>query len=251
MLASIPLDLQVHDTFFVVAHFHYVLIGGALFPLFGALHYWFPKMTGRLMDESVGKATFWLLFIGFNLTFFPMHILGLHGMTRRIYTYPAEMGWGPANLVATIGACIIALGGALFLYNVFSSLRAGAQADSNPWDAGTLEWAVPSPPPPYGFQNLPVATGRCPLWTQPDERILVTGLRDDRRELVVTTSMDAAPEHRLVQPRDSIWPFLTAVGAGIGLTGSVFNFGWYYVALTLAGIGLLGWFWPRATEEAH
>src|SRR5207237_1917952 len=105
ILASIPLDLQVHDTFFVVAHFHYVLIGGALFPLFGGFHHWFPKFTGRMIDETLGKVSFWVLFIGFNLTFFPMHILGVTGMTRRIYTSPEEMGWGPANELATRGAC--------------------------------------------------------------------------------------------------------------------------------------------------
>src|SRR3954451_24693347 len=114
MLASIPLDLQAHDTFFVVAHFHYVLIGGALFPLFGGFHYWFPKFTGRLLNEKLGKLTFWTLFLGFNLTFFPMHLLGLHGMTRRIYTYPADLGWALPNLLATMGALVIALGGVLF-----------------------------------------------------------------------------------------------------------------------------------------
>ncbi len=250
MLAAIPFNLQAHDTFFVVAHFHYVLIGGALFPLFGAFHYWFPKITGRMMSEPLGKVTFWVLFVGFNVTFFPMHILGLNGMTRRIYTYPAEMGWGPANLIATMGACVIALGGALFLANVFSSLKRGAIAGANPWDAGTLEWGVPSPPPPYDFRNLPVATGRYPLWTAPEERIHVTGLRDDRREALVTTSMDAVPHHRIVLPGNSIWPLLTAVGAGIGMTGSVFAFSWYYAALALVTFALVGWFWPQSRQES-
>src|SRR4051812_11496192 len=125
MLASIPLDLQAHDTFFVVAHFHYVLIGGALFPLFGGFHYWFPKFTGRMIDEALGKTAFWVLFIGFNLTFFPMHLLGIRGMTRRIYTYPADLGWALPNLLATVGALIIAVGGALFITNVLRSRRNG------------------------------------------------------------------------------------------------------------------------------
>src|SRR5207248_7158640 len=156
MLASIPLDLQLHDTFFVVAHFHYVLIGGALFPLFGGFHFWFPKFTGRMIDERLGKISFWLLFAGFNLTFFPMHILGLHGMTRRIYTYPAGMGWETSNLLATIGAAIILAGGLTFIANVMTSLRTGARAGSDPWDAGTLEWAAASPPDSYNFPFLPV-----------------------------------------------------------------------------------------------
>jgi heme/copper-type cytochrome/quinol oxidase subunit 1 len=226
-----------------------VLIGGALFPLFGAFHYWFPKITGHLMNEAAGKLSFWLLFIGFNVTFFPMHILGLYGMTRRIYTYPAEMGWGPQNLLATLGACVLAIGGMVFLYNVFSSLQRGPVAGDNPWDAGTLEWGTTSPPPPYNFEHQPVLTSRYFMWTPPEERVMVIGMRNDRREVLATTSTDAEPQFRMVLPGDSIWPFLTALGSGIGLAGSVFNFGWYYLALFLGGVGLIGWFWPRRPVE--
>jgi heme/copper-type cytochrome/quinol oxidase subunit 1 len=249
MLASIPLNLQVHDTFFVVAHFHYVLIGGALFPLFGGFHHWFPKFTGRMIDERLGKVSFWILFVGFNLTFFPMHILGLKGMTRRVYTYPAEMGWAPANQLATLGAFVILLGGIVFISNVLTSRKSGRPAGANPWESGTLEWAADSPPPAYNFVNLPVTTGRYPLWAPEKDRAVVTGLRNDRREVVVTSLMDAEPQYRYVLPASSIWPFVTAVLVTISLIGSIFQFQWYYVGILLGTVGLLGWFWPRKPVE--
>jgi cytochrome c oxidase subunit I len=249
MLASIPLNLQAHDTYFVVAHFHYVLIGGALFPLFGGFHYWFPKITGRLIDERLGKLTFWILFFGFNLTFFPMHIVGLYGMPRRIYTYASEMGWGSTNLIATVGAFIIAIGGAVFIANVIRSLTGGAAADADPWEAPSLEWAAESPPANYNFLHLPVVSARCPLWADKNDWGLVVGMRNDRREVLVTTLLEAEPQHRCVLPGSSIWPFLTAAGWTIGLVGSVAAFGWYYVATALGMIGLIGWFWPRGPLE--
>lgn len=249
VLASVPLDWQVHDTYFVVAHFHYVLIGGALFPLFGGFYHWIPKMTGRLMNEKIGRVNFWLLFIGFNLTFFPMHILGLKGMTRRIYTYPTEMGWGPANYLATIGAFVIALGGIVFLANLAWSRKRGEIAGDDPWDADTLEWAAGSPPANYNFELLPVCGGRSPLWTSMEERGVATGLRNDRREVLVTTLMDAEPHHRYVLPGPSIWPLLTAIAVTVGFAGSVFN-GWYiFWGAGITAIGLIGWFWPRKPLE--
>jgi cytochrome c oxidase subunit I len=249
MLASIPLDLQAHDTFFVVAHFHYVLIGGALFPLFGGFHYWFPKFTGHMMDERLGKLSFWILFVGFNSTFFPMHWLGMLGMTRRVYTYIPGLGWDHANLAATIGAFVILLGGIIFIANVLRSRGSGARAGSDPWEASTLEWEAESPPAPYNFPNLPVVTSRTPLWTAQAERALVVGVREDRREILITAVLDAEPHHRSVQPRPSLWPMLTALGFSIGLAGSIFAFSWYYVASVLGLIGLIGWFWPERPLE--
>ena len=163
-LASVPVDLQVHDTFFVVAHFHYVLIGGAVFPLFGALYYWMPKITGRMLNEAAGKWHFWLFFIGFNMTFFPMHILGLRGMPRRVYTYPSAMPWANLNMLASLGALFMTAAVLIFIANFFWHQKKGELAGDNPWGAATLEWATTSPPPVYNFAELPTVNGRDALW---------------------------------------------------------------------------------------
>ena len=162
--AAVPADLQVTDTYFVVAHIHYVLIGINLFAVLGALHVWFPKMTGRMLNETFGKWAFWVVFVGFNLAFLPMHWTGLLGMPRRIYTYPAGLGWETPNLITTVGAFVLAFGILLFLINVFMSLRNGQLAGPNPWDAPSLEWSTPSPPPPYNFPVVPRIASRHPLW---------------------------------------------------------------------------------------
>jgi cytochrome c oxidase subunit 1 len=248
MVASVPFDLQVHDTFFVVAHFHYVLIGGAVFPLFGAIYYWFPKVTGRMLSERMGRWNFWLFFIGVNVTFFPMHFLGLMGMPRRIYTYSPDMGWGPMNLTSTVGAFVIATSALLFVANVVRSLAAGVPAGPDPWGGDTLEWATESPPPPYNFRYPPVVQGRAALWSRTPDAPVVTGLRTDVPEVLLTTVLDAEPDALHLAPHPTIWPLITAVGVGILLYSFIYT-AWALIwGAAAVGIGLVGWAWPRRDD---
>jgi cytochrome c oxidase subunit I len=250
MLASVPIDTQVHDTYFVVAHFHYVLIGGAVFPLLGGIYYWFPKITGRMMSERLGKWHFWLAFIGFNIAFFPMHILGLQGMPRRVYTYQPEMGWGDLNLLITGGALMLFTSFVLFLWNVIASYRGGEAAGDNPWGAGTLEWATSSPPPPQNFDRIPVVGHREPLWaTAGSQRPVATGLAVDDRQLVVTTLVHARPEIRESSPELSIWPFISAAITALIFIGSIFT-PWAVVwGAPFITAALIAWFWPKGSKE--
>jgi heme/copper-type cytochrome/quinol oxidase subunit 1 len=245
MLASVPLDLQVHDTMFVVAHLHYVLIGGAVFPLLGAVYFWFPKVTGRMLSDRAGKWSFWLLVIGFNVTFFPLHQLGLRGMPRRVYTYLEESGWGHLNLVATLGVALIAASLIVSVVNIARSLRRGAFAGADPWGADTLEWATASPPPPQNFDEIPVVRSRDPLWEPEEARRVVSGLAVDRREVLITTLLDAAPDHRSPSAGPSIWPFLSALVTGVGFIVSMFTPWGLPIALLLGIPVMVGWFWPK------
>jgi hypothetical protein len=256
MLAAVPLDLQVHDTFFIVAHFHYVLIGGAVFPLLGAMHYWLPKMIGRMPSERLGAIGFATVFIGFNLTFFPQHVLGLYGMPRRVYTYAAETGWGPLNLLVTIGAGVLALGLLVFLINVVYAWRRGAVAAPDPWHAASLEWATTSPPPPYNFAPLPTVGSGYPLWDEApfDTQPVVVGVASDKREVLVTYVIDGDPDNRKELLGPSHWPFLTAVALSGLFIGSIFT-PWAVVwGLPPVTAALIGWFWPRkgsSPDELH
>jgi cytochrome c oxidase subunit I len=248
MVASVPLDTQVHDTYFVVAHFHYVLIGGAVFPLLGAVCYWFPKITGRMMSERLGRWAAGLIFAGFNLTFFPMHVLGLRGMPRRIYTYQADMGWDGVNLFVSLSSLILAAGFLLFFMDAVRSARRGPLAPPNPWNAATLEWATASPPPCYNFAWIPVVGSANPLWDSGDLPA-ASGLRVDRRELVVSSVAVAAPEAREASPPNSIWPLWAAIATTIMLISSIFTpwaVVWGSVPIFVA---LVGWFWPKSVPE--
>jgi cytochrome c oxidase subunit 1 len=251
MVASVPLDLQLHDTYFIVAHFHYVLIGGAVFPLLGAFTYWFPKFTGRMMSETWGRIAFGVIFLGFNLTFMPMHWTGVLGMPRRVYTYPADMGWNMLNLISTVGAFVTGLGLLLFLINGMIAMRRGTMAGSNPWGGATLEWATISPPPPYNFAHIPVVASRTPLWDDAHVLPVITGLRVDERETLLTTVIDAVPDLREPSPEPSIWPLISSLATTALFVGSIFT-PWAVVwgAIPVA-IGLIVWFWPKGGEPSE
>ncbi|MGO4573279.1 cytochrome c oxidase subunit I [Microvirga sp. 2TAF3] len=252
MTASVAADRQLTDTYFVVAHIHYVLIGINLFPVIGGLFVWFPKMTGRMLSERLGKWSFWIILSGFNLAFLPMHWTGLAGMPRRIYTYQEGMGWDTVNLVTSIGAFILATGILLVLVNIFVSVRNGAVAGPNPWDGPTLEWVTPSPPPPYNFAVIPAVASRHPLW----EDRLKEGMGhssvhrglvlDDGKEMLATTSLDAEPDAILKLPEDSYSPLAVTIVMTAGFAGLLLHW-WVFsgICAWLMFMGLLVWLWPE------
>jgi cytochrome c oxidase subunit 1 len=246
MLASVPLDTQLHDTYFVVAHFHYVLIGGAVMPLFGAIYYWFPKFTGRMLNEKAGIAHALLFVVGFEMVFFPMHILGLIGMPRRVYTYLPETGWGDLNFIASIGAMVMATAVIIFATNVAYSWKKGMVAAPDVWGADTLEWSLPSPPPNYAYLYQPVVQGRHALWEQTDDAPVVTGLHVNVREVLATTIHDAVPEHRYAVQSSSIWPLIVAIIIGAMFIGFMFTPWSLPLGMLALFFGFLGWFWSNS-----
>jgi cytochrome c oxidase subunit I+III len=263
MVGAVPFNWQAHDSYFVVAHLHYVLIGGVVFPIFAALYYWLPKFTGKLLDERLGRWNFWLMFIGFHVAFFPQHIVGLLGMPRRYYTYPPDFGWDIYNLISTIGAFILAGGIFIFVVNFFYSKRNGQPAGTNPWGADSLEWALSSPPLNYGFSVLPIVRSRHPLWDQDSlaeggERIrkIVHGFARwplQWRGAMITSTVEGNPVEIFRVSGPSLWPFVAAVGLVTVFAAEIFDLR----AVSLLGIitlvvGIVGWNWPDTvptTEE--
>jgi cytochrome c oxidase subunit I+III len=233
MVASAPFDLQAHDSYFVVGHLHYVLIGGVAFPFFAAAYYWLPKFSGRLLDERLGRWNFWLMFVGLNLTFFPMHIVGLLGMPRRVYTYEAESGWWIYNFLSSIGALVLFSGILVFIVNLVYSRYRGPLAGANPWGADSLEWSVASPPPNQGYSIPPIVRSRHPLWDQDDlhsgdprvVRLLHAMSRWPLtwRAALVTGINDGQPEEVIRVSGPSIWPFVTACGTVLLFIGELIH----------------------------
>jgi cytochrome c oxidase subunit 1 len=225
MLASAVADYQYHDTYFVVAHFHYVIVGGTVFGIMAGLHFWWPKMFGRILHEGMGKLTFWLFFIGFHLTFFVQHFLGLMGMPRRYWVFLEDQGLDTGNMVSTIGAFLMAVGVIIFLINVFYTWAKGDKAPADPWDGRSLEWAISSPPPYYNFKQTPLVRGLDPLWVEKME---------GKGEIT-----PAEPLGDIHMPNSTILPFLMSLGFTIAGFGFIFQVDHSaYLILVFAGMGL-------------
>src|SRR5437764_9038003 len=256
-----PHDRQQTDTHYIVAHFHYVLFGGSLFGLFGGMYYWFPKAFGRVLSDRIGKVHFWLTFIGFNMTFGPMNILGLQGMPRRLYTYDKSLGLAQWNLVATIGSFVIALAVCVFIYNILQS-RHSAPAPPDPWDARTLEWSIPSPPPPWNFDTVPLVHDVDDYWhrkyTEDEQGRLVKLTPEERREAEARALPAGAADHEVHPhlPSPSFYPLVTAIGLPIIAYGIVYgrttgaNYIISIIGLLIVLGGIYGWGMEPSVEPA-
>jgi cytochrome c oxidase subunit I+III len=251
MVALAPFDFQAHDTFFVVGHLHYVLMGGTIFPVIGGVYYFFPLAVGKTLSDKLGKIVFWLLFIGFNVTFLPMHFTGLIGMPRRVFTYRADLGFDTLNLVSSMGAFILVAGFAVFVWDVLRPKGKQPYADRNPWGAGTLEWLAEMPDKPWGVRSIPEIDGRYPLWDQPnfmrdvDEgRFYLPDAEEGKRETLVTTSIDAQPIQCLRVPGPTFLTFFAAMFTGGVFIFSTFHW-WWLTAISgvLACATILVWLW--------
>lgn len=242
--AVAPSDFQQQDTYYIVAHIHYVLFGGSIFGILAGMYYWFPKLTGRMMGEGLGKWNFWLTFIGMNLTFFPMHYVGLNGMPRRIYTYSEEFGWGLLNSLSSLGYVVLFIGMLMLVINIIQSLRNGRVAGHDPWDAPTLEWSISSPPPVYNFAEIPRVEGRDPYWTT-------------KRRAEAAGQPVAGPEARvdvstIHMPSPSYWPAFAAVGVVLIAAGLLTHYSLSFVGGVIALLGTIGWSnEPATAPQSH
>jgi cytochrome c oxidase subunit I+III len=256
MFLAIPFDQQVTDTYFVIAHFHYIIFGAAVFPLFGGMYYWFPKVTGKLYFERPGQISFWLIFFGTNLLFFPMHIVGLLGMPRRVYTYPDGLGWTAYNLAETIGGYLTTLGILLLLGNLAVSYRRGAPAGPDPWHGPTLEWTTSSPPPEYDFAVIPTVTSAYPNWDvadrENDRRKLDEGILvlDEGHEQLATTPADAEADEIVEMPHESPWPIVLAITTSLVFAMLVLQkYGPAAVMAILCALALAAWHWKEPQQS--
>ncbi len=256
MVAVVPFDWQAHDTYFIVAHLHYVLVGGMVFPLFAAFYYWAPFASKNALSERLGRWSFGLMFAGFNIAFFPMHITGLAGMPRRVYTYGSELGWGPLNMVSTVGAYLIAAGVLVFLVDLAKNFRVGASNAGNIWNAGTLEWL---PSGDYSTRSIPIVTSREPLWDQPNlaadveaGHYYLPGAPTGTRETIITSPLDARPQYLMQMPGPSWAPLLGALGtAGFFLLLTVKQVLLASAFGVLAVVMVLRWLWQTDTGPVH
>ncbi|MAQ16380.1 MAG: cytochrome c oxidase subunit I [Sandaracinus sp.] len=251
MVALVPFDMQAHDTYFVVGHLHSVLIGGTIFPIVGAVYYFFPLVGGKQLSEKLGRLAFWLMFIGFNITFVPMHLTGLLGMPRRVFTYPEELGLGTLNLVSTVGSFVLASGFLVFAIDVLRRKKNQPYSERNPWGAGTIEWSAPMPDEAWGIRSIPEIDSRYPLWDQPnfvrdiDEgRFYLPDAEEELRETLVTSPIDAKPVQCLRVAGPTFKTHLAALGVGGVFIFTTFH--WYWPALASGVFGLvmiLNWLW--------
>jgi cytochrome c oxidase subunit I+III len=251
MVAVVPFDFQAHDSFFIVGHFHYVLIGGALFPIFAGCYYFFPLIGGKRLSDRLGRIAFWITFIGFNIAFLPMHLTGLRGMPRRVFTYPADAGFGVLNFTSTIGAFILAAGVALIMWDLIRPKRKQPDSERNPWNAGTLEWTQQMPAEPWGMRSIPEIDSRYPLWDQPNltrdldqGRFYLPDAEEEKRETLISSTIDAQPIQCQRLPGSSFLPLAAALTVGGFFIFGTFHLWWPAILSMAAAAGVIAyWLW--------